>query len=163
MAQVRSCPFLPLDGALRREYTTVVIHRIGKNQGCPTRRLYAWGVVSCPHDRPDQRIKAGNDEFKAPHVNPSRGVPNSFPRSASGLPALHRICILPSLRSVAHSASGGKKQSQIPHLSPLVTDGAPAITTQQPSDFGNSRRNSGRVSAWLPSNSLRRFSPVLKL
>src|SRR6267378_372119 len=62
--------FFPLDGDHQREDSTVLIHRTDKNRGCPTRRVYAWGVVTYRHYRFGQRIKTGNDEIKSPTRKP---------------------------------------------------------------------------------------------
>jgi hypothetical protein len=48
--------FFPLEGAHRTENTTVVIHRDVKKRGCPTRRFYAWVLVSC-------RKATGRDDY----------------------------------------------------------------------------------------------------
>ncbi len=36
--------FFPLDGDHQREDSTGLIHGTDKNRGCPTRRVYAWGL-----------------------------------------------------------------------------------------------------------------------
>src|SRR6267378_3638176 len=50
--------------------STVTLHRTVKNQGCPTRRVYAWGFVSYRHNRSRQRIKTANNQIKSPTRKP---------------------------------------------------------------------------------------------
>ena|SRR6267378_161454 len=58
--------FFRLDGAHRREDSTVAIHGIVKKRGCPTRRVYAWGFVSYRPNRSGQRTKTGINDTKNP-------------------------------------------------------------------------------------------------
>jgi hypothetical protein len=41
-----------------------------RNEGCPTRRVYAWGFVSYRHNPSSQRIKTGNNQVKSPTRKP---------------------------------------------------------------------------------------------
>src|SRR5437879_5388628 len=41
-----------------------------RNEGCPTRRVYAWGFVSYRHNRSRQRIKTANNQIKSPTRKP---------------------------------------------------------------------------------------------
>src|SRR6267143_2122507 len=50
--------------------STVTLHRTVKNQGCPTRRGYAWGVVPYRRNRSGQRIKTANNQIKSPTRKP---------------------------------------------------------------------------------------------
>src|SRR5882762_8563853 len=50
--------------------STVTLHRTVKNQGCPTRRGYAWGVLLYRRNRSGQRIKTANNQIKSPTRKP---------------------------------------------------------------------------------------------
>jgi hypothetical protein len=60
--------FFLLDGAHRGEDTTVVIHRIIKKRGCPTRRFYAWEVCILPSRSIRSADKNWEQRDQKPHA-----------------------------------------------------------------------------------------------
>src|SRR5882724_4994712 len=70
--------------------STVAIHRTVKKQGCPTRRVYAWGFVSYRHNRSSQRIKTATNQIKSPTRKPDVWATQFVPRLTSGASAHRR-------------------------------------------------------------------------